>query len=478
MRKNKFIWLAVFLLVSSYAFSQQGPVDSLEIAKANVHYFSLQEALDYADKNNVQVKNALLDVKLQEQVNREVTGRAYPQINGSGTLTYNPAVATQRLPNFLAPAVIQTLSQLGVKDGEGNPIVFDPSRDWGYINAAFGSKWSSNGGLSLSQILFDGQIFTGLQARKTLIDFSNKKVEVTQEAIRTSITKIYYQLAVSKTQIDLLDSNIALVAKNIHDTKIMYDNGFAEGLEIDKLKVSIANLLSQRTKVINQISNGYMGLKYLMGMPVTDGLVLTDKITDENIKNDILENLSADYTKRKDYQLAQLGIKLGEYNIQRWKYSRYPQLFLSGYYNKMAQGDSFGNLFKTKWTDVSAINLGLQVPIFDGFQTRAKIQQEKIKLQQSHNQIDDLKNKIDNERLTAINDLRSAVTDLDYQKENMRLAEKVYSQTKKKYEVGTGTQIEIDAARVQLQTAQTNYYNALYNAIIARVDFLKATGNL
>lgn len=82
------------------------------------------------------------------------------------------------------------------------------------------------------------------------------------------------------------------------------------------------------------------------------------------------------------------------------------------------------------------------------------------------------------DRQSAVNTFKSAITDMDYQKQNMALAEKVYQNTKKKYEVGTGSQLEIDNARVQLQAAQTNYYNALYNAVIARVDFLKATGKL
>jgi outer membrane protein TolC len=60
----------------------------------------------------------------------------------------------------------------------------------------------------------------------------------------------------------------------------------------------------------------------------------------------------------------------------------------------------------------------------------------------------------------------------------MGLAEKVYEQTKKKFEVGTGSQIEITNAQADLKGAQTNYINALYNAIIARIDFLKATGKL
>jgi len=69
------------------------------------HAFSIQQALDYAKKNNVQVKNALLGIQLQQQQNREITAAAYPQINGSIGATYNPYVATQVLPNFISPSV-------------------------------------------------------------------------------------------------------------------------------------------------------------------------------------------------------------------------------------------------------------------------------------------------------------------------------------------------------------------------------------
>ena len=60
----------------------------------------------------------------------------------------------------------------------------------------------------------------------------------------------------------------------------------------------------------------------------------------------------------------------------------------------------------------------------------------------------------------------------------MQLAENVYNQTKKKYEVGTGSNTEINAAQTDLITAQTNYINALYSAVIAKIDYLKATGKL
>ncbi|MFT3902102.1 MAG: TolC family protein [Niabella sp.] len=448
------------------------------LAAQETHYFSLQQTIEYAEKNNVQVKNALLDIQMQEQVNREVTGRAYPQISGTGGIAYNPNVMTQKMPNFFSPAVVAILQQFGVKDGNGNEIVFDPNGDFGYIEAQFGTKWNSSAGVSLNQILFDGQVFTGLQARKTLIQTQEKAHEVTAEQVRVNITKIYYQLIVAKTQLSLLDTTISFIEKNRHDTKIMYDNGFAEKLDIDKLDVQLTNVNSLRSQTVTQINNGYLGLKVLIGMPVSEGLILTDSLSDEDIKKGLLEATEFNYDQRRDYQLAKLGIKLKEFDMQRYKLSKIPSLALSGSYSKIAMDNTMGSMFRSKWFTSSAIQLGINVPIFTGFATNAKISQAQISLRQSQNQLEALANAIDNERKSAINTFKSAITDMDYQKQNMALAEKVYHQTKKKYEVGTGSQMEIDNARVQLQTAQTNYYTALYNAVVARVDFLKSIGKL
>ena len=107
-----------------------------------------------------------------------------------------------------------------------------------------------------------------------------------------------------------------------------------------------------------------------------------------------------------------------------------------------------------------------------------RIQTGRLELQQNLNNIENLKLSIDNEVEQARTNFRSAVATMDYQKKNMELAVQVYEQTKKKYEMGLGSNIEINAAQTDLKAAQTNYINSLYDAIIARIDFLKATGKL
>ena len=453
VKNKRQAWVVLLALFPAFSIAQNATTSGA--AKVSKHEFSVQQAVDYAKKNNMQVKNALLDVQIQEQTNREVTSAALPQISANGSYTYNA-----KLPVSLVPAEF-----FG-----GQPGTFQ--------KIAFGLKHNATGGIQLNQLLFDGQVFVGLQARETVLKFQQKNVEVTEEMIKANIYKIYYQLVVSKQQVELLDANIERFEKLLKDTRIIQENGFAEKLDVDKVSVGLTNLQTEKIKALNQIENGYMGLKLLMGMPVRDELLLTDTLSYDQIKDDVLDPGTFDYADRKEYQYAELGIKLNEFNIRRYKLSRYPTLSLNGYYNKNAQRDKFDLFNKGDWFDISAVTLNLNIPIFTGFSTKSKIQKAKLELQQSVNQRDYLKMSIDNDLQVAKNNFRSAISALDFQKKNMELAESVYQQTKKKYEAGTGSQTEINTAQTDLKTAQTNYITSLYDAIIAKVDFLKATGKL
>lgn len=450
-RNKRLAWVMLVVLVPIFSIAQSAN----DTQKTSRHEFSVQQAIDYAGKNNLQVKNALLDVRIQEQTNREYTSAALPQISGSGSVTYNA-----KLPVSLVPAEF-----FGGQAGS-------------FAKIAFGVKYNATGGIQLNQLLFDGQVFVGLQARETALKFQQKNLEVTEEMIKTNIHKIYYQLVVSKQQIELLDANIDRFGKLLKDTRLIYENGFAEKLDVDKVNVTLTNLQTEKLKVQNQVDNGYMGLKLLMGMPVTDELILTDTLSYDQVKDGVLEAATFQYSDRKEYQYADLGIRLGEYNVRRYKLSKYPTLSLNGYYNKNAQRNKFDFFGKGDWFDISAFTLNLNIPIFSGFANNARIQKAKYELQQSINQRDYLKISIDNDIAVAKNNFRSAIATLDFQKKNMELAESVYLQTKKKYETGTGSQTEINTAQTDLKTAQTNYITALYDAVIAKTDFLTATGKL
>ena len=419
------------------------------------HAFSLDQCVEYAQKNNVQVRNALLAIEVQKQTNREIAGAALPTIN-----TNLSGVNYTQIPVSLLPGQI-----FG-----GAPGTFIPVQ--------FGTKYNANYGASIQQLLFDGQVFIALQARAASLDMQRKNAALTQEAIKGNIYKIYYQLSASKTQLNILDANINRIRALSRDAEIMYKNGFAEKLDVDKISVQLNNLETEKLKANNSVAIGYMGLKMLMGMPVKDSLVLTDVINENSLTNDVLTENALQYNVRKDYQYLSTIKKMNEYNIKRYQLSNLPTISMSGSYSKNAQRSKFDFFEGGNWFTTSLVSLNVSLPIFNGFATDARIKRTKIELKQTENQLEGLKNNIDNEINQAKLNYMSSVATVQFQKKNMELAEKVYQQTKKKYEAGTGSNTEISAAQTDLVSAQNNFMNALYAALIAKVDLLKASGKL
>jgi outer membrane protein TolC len=328
---------------------------------------------------------------VQEQTNRGITAAAYPSLNANIGVTNNINVPTQVVPGdfFGAPGQL--------------------------VPVQFGVKYSSNALIQLQQLLFDGQVFVGLQARKASMEFAQKNVEVTEEAIKVNIYKIYYQLVVSKTQIDLLDANIVRFEKLKHDVTELYKNGFAEKLDIDKVEVTLINLKTEKQKALNSIETGYVGLKTLMGMPIADTLTLTDQVTDAEIKTNALMD-SVSYTDRKDYQYLQTVKQLNEFNIKRYQLSALPTIALSGVWGKQAYRRKFTFFEKGDWYNITNIGVNVSIPIFSGFNRDAKIKQSKVELQQTENTIDNLKLNIDSEVETARLKFKSAVETMDFKK--------------------------------------------------------------
>lgn len=417
--------------------------------------FSAKQAVDYAMKNSVQVKNALKDVEIQFQSNRETTAAAYPQVSGSLGLT-----DYLKLPTTLVPAQF-----FGGAAGDFEAVTF-------------GTKYNANYGVTAQQLLFDGQVFVGLQARATSIEYAEKNVAVTQEMIKANVYKIYYQLVVGKKQIDLLDANIARSEKLLHDTKAMFENGFQEKLDVDKVNVTLSNLRTEKTKVQNQLQTGYIGLKYLMGMPVKSELTLTDTLSDAFFREGLLTD-SVRYEDRQEFLLLKSLEKLNAYNIKRYKYTYIPTVSLTGSYARNAQRNTLDVFaLHEPWYTTSYIGLQINVPIFDGFAKDARIKQARLNLAKTENNISDLKNKIDMEVDSSRTSIGNALIALDEQVKNMKLAEDVYNQTKVKYEQGLGSNLEVTTAETELRSAQNNYFSALYDVIIARVNYLKAVGKL
>lgn len=441
--------------------------------------FTLDQCIKYALENTIDVKNARIDAQIAEAKVKETTGIGLPQIDGSVSLQHNP-----KLPRFYQkydpeqPAFFDLSAIPGIQSGD---VVAFPN--------VFQLPSNGNAGLTINQLLFSSSYLVGLKAAGTYKDLAYKTETQTQIQIVENVTKAYYAVLVNTERISLFDNNIARVDSLLKNTRALNQNGFAEEIDVDRIRVTLNNLKSERLQFLNLQNLSLSLLKYQMNYPMDKPLDVEGDLSELKVNEQLFNeyNEDWDYTNRIEYKLLETQRKLQELNVKNKYASSIPNL--TGFYNYgySTQSPNIGGLFKTesavpstdlygpdKWYSYSSFGVTLNIPLFSGLQRNYQIQQSKLELLKTQNSFTSLKQNIDLSIQQNTATYQNSLETLKSQDENMELAEKVARVTKIKYEQGVGSNIEVIEAESSLREAQVNFYNALYDALIAKVDLDKA----
>jgi outer membrane protein len=450
--KKTLALLSIFLSFAYASFGQTKDTTSLN--------YSLQQCIDYAYKNQNKMLNASIDEQIAAAKVNEIRGIGLPQINASADVKDYFAIPTSLLPASIFPS------------RPGSP----PLPAGSFVPVQFGTRYNSTAGFDGSQIIFDGSYFVGLQASKTYLELSKKNVERTKIDIVVSVSKAYYGALLNEERFKLLTANVARIKKLLDDTKVMYDNGFVEKIDLSRITVNYNNLLVEKEKTERLLKIGYYLLKYQMGMDLNSKLTLSDKIKDVN-QQIPLNAEKIDFTKRVEYSLLQSQQRLYELDLKKNRYGYLPSLVAYGSLLANAQRNTF-DLTHTdiQWFQIGLVGAKLTLPIFDGLQKNYRIQQAKLNLLKTKNDVNSLEQGISLEINNTQISYQNSIAALETQKKNIVLAEEVYNTSKIKYDQGVGSNLEIINADASLKEAQTNYYNAMYDVLVNKIDFDRANG--
>ena len=449
-----------------------------EVMAQQRYEISVKDAVDIAFKNVADLKNARLDYRIAGARNKEITALAFPQISASLQGNHYLSLPLIQFPDATEMSVYDVLKKEGVKDGSGNPIT--ANGEFAVRNFSFVSPWSVNMGATVQQLLFEPQVFVGLQARKALLESSDLQIKVAEDKVREAVYKNYYAVLISEKALGFVQESMIRLNKLTNDMKEMFKNGFVEKLDIDKSTVSLNNTKAIENQFKNGIATGYAVLKMTLGLSQGDTLVLKDILTGNQIKNGLLDE-SFSYEDRNEVKLLNKARQLQGYDIKRYQLSYFPTVAAFYGFQETGQRNSAATNANSKpwfWYDINQVGLSVNIPIFDGTQKKYKIKQAQLTLEKVENTLDNAKKGIDMEKTIAKNTLLNAIVNMDVQEENMQLAEKVYNTEKKKYEAGLGSSFAILQSDTNLQQAQSNYFKALFDAMVAKVSYFKALGKL
>lgn len=476
---EKYWFFCCLLCFVSVALDGQNQVLSL----------SLEEAIEYADMNNLTAKTSETELEISKEKLKEIRANGMPQISAGLNYQYFLQVPTSILPGALNPEqqlleVVTIVDEVGTQgtqmagfpklDAAGNIIPGAP------VPAQFGTKNNLTGELSASQLLFSGSYLVALEAAKESNNYYEGNVEQAKRDVRLQVAQAYYQALIAQEQIKLLKKNKENLEKVFFETEQLNKNGFVEEIDVDRLRLTLSNLNTQ----INTAQRGgeltEAALKFQLGLNADTPIELSDSI--EGVFKDLDPNILVDGfspTDRIEYRILETQSKLVELDVKSTRWSKYPTVSAFGSYQQAFQNDDFGKVFNgSNWFPTFVVGLNVSVPIYSGGRLDAQIRQKELQGLQIQTGKELLTQSFNLEIEQAKIAYTNSLEQMQSQKSNLELAQKIYDVTLIKYNEGFGSSLEVNSAETELFQTQGLYIQSLYDLIVAKLNLDKAIGEI
>lgn len=448
IRNHHFIILLTALLLG------RSQVQAQEVATP----LSLQAAINLALQQNPDVKNARLDILIQQAKNAEVTRLALPNVSGSGQIIAYPDPVKSFIPaQFFDPKA---------PAGAFTPVQFTP-------------KYGNTASVTANQILFDGSVLVALQARQAILKLAEQNAQLSEENVRVNVTQAYNALVVAGKQFNILKSSLSNARTLLNDIRIMQETGVAEKIELDRTRVTVNNLATDSIRIQNLLTVSEQLLKYRMGIRLDQPIVLTDTSVSQTVASAQAMLLNeSDFTNRTEFKLLETQLKLNQYDLKRHRLSGLPSLAAFGGGTYTYSTNTFRDLFREQYIFISNVGLQLNVPIFDGLQRRNRVKQAQLTIEKTKNSIENARLGFDFQAQSSRTTLRNNLLALQNQQNNAELAFSVYELAQRKYREGVGSNLEVTQAQTEYLQAQSNYFQALLDVSNAQTELQRALGQL
>jgi outer membrane protein TolC len=405
---------------------------------------TLDQVVEYALIQSPIIRQAQIDQAIGDQDIKANLADWYPQIRASAQGAYNIKLQQQII---------------------GDQLI------------TFGLPYNSNVLLEADQTLFNrDQLFASKSSR-----YYRQQLQqvITDARINTivDVSKAFYSILLSEEQIRILDQNLDRLEKQYKDAYSRFDAGLVDKTDYQRASIALTNVKSDRNRVENSFDAKYDYLKQLMGYP--DSLDFVIEFDEESAAGEIAADTADPLVleNRVEYQLLQTQQTINEIQTDYEKWNYLPQLSAFYRYNWNYFSPEFSNLYNVAYP-LSIVGLNVSLPIFQGGKRIHKVKAAQLQVERGTVEIENLRNRIKTEYSTAMADYNSSVYEWQLIRDNMKLAEEVYTIIKLQYDEGIKAYVELVIAETDLQTAQINHINAFYQVLEAKLDLEKALGTI
>ena len=411
---------------------------------------TLEEAISFGLKNNSAIINADLEVQKAFKEKWKTIAIGLPQIS-----------AEANYQNFLERPV----SLVPAEFFGGNPGEFS--------ELTFGTKQNLIGTVKLEQLIFDGSYLVGLEAVKVYLNISENLFKKTTLEVKKLTVTTYTSVLLAEYNVSFLEKNIAKLKENLGEVHQLFKNGFEEEESVEQMRLTLSSTNSQLKYAKNFIKITEEILKFVIGYPLDQKLVLSSSVEDIFSEASLLTDKpdTINIFNNIDIQIAENKMKSDELLFKLEKSKSLPKLvaFINGAYSGNSDEFTFTENSQ-KWFGSSLVGVKLNIPIFSSLGRSANTQKAKITLEQAKIDLNEVQNRVQIEVNAALNDYQLAIENYFTEKENLRLAERIEKKNQTKYFEGMVSSFELRQAQLQLYTIQNSFLNSINVVITKKIE--------
>jgi hydrophobe/amphiphile efflux-1 (HAE1) family protein len=451
-----------FAQLSSAQFSDQSSAKS-SVNSIVPNSLSLSEALHLGLERNLHVRIAALEQDKASQRVREVNSALLPTLTASAQYTRNLQV-----PVFFFPDI-----SLNPTTGE---FVFGAVRP---IPA--GAKNAYTASVTAQMPVYQADLYAQLKASQMGEHVSEAAWNTARQTLRNDVCKAYYNVLILQEQQKLVQQSFDRALSALAESRSLLEKGLLSEADTLRVYVQAENVRPTLMKLRNDAETAQAVLKTLIGLSGSEPITLTDSLT--GLFRSVLASVPPPIAAAQEQAFAarpelkqlfmQADVNTAQVEAERAAYL--PSLSAIGQWQAFSQDDSF-EFSRYRWASASFVGVQFNVPIFNGFRTDARLQQALIQQMQLTAQAEQTKRQIAMEVRVALASMLDAERRIAAQSRTVQAAERSYAQTRSRWKQGLAKQLEVADADLSLNQAKTNYVQAVYEYLIAKAEFDRATG--
>ena len=391
-----------------------------------------------------------LSLSLEDAIQRGLTCNLASLLGGEGIRFAQAALGmtkSQILPTLSAglseSEVQRNLKAFGFGSFLGIPYMVGPF-------GVFDSR------LYLSQSIIDFKAINDIRAGKERV----KATELIYRNIRDHVAfvcgDLYLQALSGKSRITATQIQVN-TAQTLYNLALDRKNaGVVPGIEVLRAQVELQVQQQRLIVAENEYQKGKLNLARAIGLPLGQNFELTEDLLYVALPPMALEEtVQRAYRDRADFQSAQAQVRAAEFTKKAAESERLPSL--RGVADYGVTGPAL-----TQSHGTFSVAASLQVPLFEGGRTRARVQAADSELKQRQAEREDLRGRIYYEVQTAFLNLQAADQSVKVAGSSVKLAQQQLEQAQDRFSAGVGSNIEVVQAQESLAIATEAYVSSLY----------------